>query len=306
MNKGLSICISTYNRAHLLDRTLRGIARINVPENVDVELLVINNNCTDNTSAVVSEFGAKAPWPVREISEPQAGVNYGRNRAIQNAQYEHIVLFDDDIEPAQNWIADYFEAVSELHADCVVGPVNPKYEIPLPSYMTPVIIDSITSAYSQKGDTMKRLSPDVAHEMPGCNMAFTRSVAEELKGFNVDLGRVGLGLESGDDTDFGYRLVAGGKRVVYQPKCSIQHFITKEKLSKSYLRRRWRGDGVTQRIFDERKTKTLSFSRRLRAMTGIAKLWLKTFIYQIQRKPAQAFEYELRALRALGYLTKKH
>ena len=299
---GITIAIPTHNRARLLRRTLESLARISTPPGTPVELLIINNNCTDHTPAVVSELAPQLPFPVRMVVEHQPGLNHGRNRALSESAYEHIVYFDDDVEVSRGWLEGYCEGVERLQADCVVGPVNPVFEQEIPPYMTPVIIASLSSPYSTKGDLMMRLADDVAHEVPGCNFGVRKPVATEIGGFSAELDRVGSALLAGGDSEFGARLARAGKRVVYQPRCSIAHIISPEKLEKEYLRRRWRGTGATVRRL-ESPGHSVSLARRARQWLGVGRLFAAAAWWTLAGRKSRSFERELEAFKALGYVT---
>jgi glycosyltransferase involved in cell wall biosynthesis len=301
MTLTFSIAIPTYNRARLLHGTLLSLRELVIPPGAEVEIIVIDNNCTDDTRQVVEEIASSSPVPLRCVLETRQGLGFGRNRAIDEAKYDHIIYLDDDIEINPKWLFGYLEALQTLNADCVVGPVSPKFEKALPAYMTPRIIDSVSSPYSQKGDSMILLPDSCAHEVPGCNFGVRKAVAVEVKGFDTSLGRVGKSLLAGEDFEFGQRLVRAGKRVVYHPECSIRHVITEEKLSKSYLRRRWYGFGATQRAL-EHTTKKSRGRRRIRAFVGATRLAVRAALSRLTKPAPVAFEHELEAWRAWGYI----
>jgi len=48
MTAGLTIVIPTYNRCHELGPTLDSVAAVRIPAGCQVEVLVIDNNCTDD------------------------------------------------------------------------------------------------------------------------------------------------------------------------------------------------------------------------------------------------------------------
>ena len=48
----ITVAICTWNRSALLDRTLSEMHGLLVPDGIEWELLVVNNNCTDDTDAV--------------------------------------------------------------------------------------------------------------------------------------------------------------------------------------------------------------------------------------------------------------
>ncbi len=301
---GITLAIPTYNRARLLRQTLESLSRVSVPGGLQVELVIINNNCTDNTPAVVSEMAPRLPFPVRVVFEPKPGLNQGRNRALREAAFEHVVYFDDDVNVVPEWLDGYREAVERLEAECVVGPVRPSYEQKPPAYMTPVILESLVSAYSVRGDTLKQLPGDVAHEVPGCNFGVSKAVAVEVGGFSTGLDRMGSGLLAGGDSEFGARLVKAGKRIVYQPRCAIEHVISREKMERSYLRLRWQGIGATQRLLTPPNELHESPGRRARQVFGIARRFAAAAALQLVNQPALSFEQELEGRKALGYLRR--
>ena len=50
-----SILICTYNRARLLRETLAALQAMTPPPGCDTEIIVVDNNSTDNTSLVIAE-----------------------------------------------------------------------------------------------------------------------------------------------------------------------------------------------------------------------------------------------------------
>lgn len=293
----ISIVIPTYNRERWLGPTLDSVFGLKVPAGVSVEVLVIDNNCTDGTAAVVADKAKMSPWPLRHIIETQQGLCFGRNRGLQESKSEHVVYLDDDVVVAQDWLVAYLEAVEQLGADCVVGPVTPHFEGEVPWFLSGQVFDSIASTYSRKGGERKVLSPDVSHEVPGCNFGIRRSVGEEIGGFNPRLDRCGKALLAGGDFEFGHRLVAAGKRVVYEPRCAIQHVIVAEKLTQDYLRRRWFGAGRTARAVEPTPR---PFAKRLRFALRAARLYVRS---RTMPDGYDRFLDELLALQWMGYLT---
>lgn len=302
MTRNVSIAIPTYNRARLLVGTLASLRRLELPPGVEAEIVVIDNNCTDHTAAVVEEAMPQSPLPIRRVVETRQGLCYGRNRALEEARYEHVIYLDDDIEVAPDWLFGYFEAIDVLQADCVVGPVAPKFEIPPPPYMSQRVIDSVSSSYSRKGDAMVLLPSEVGHEVPGCNFGVRKAVGLEIGGFDNELDRIGKGLLAGGDFDFGHRLVCAGKRVVYQPRCWIKHVITAEKLSKPYLRRRWYGSGATTRVMERRRGVRKPLRRRARQAAGALRLWVRAGWAALLKPEPVAFQCELEARQAWAHI----
>ena len=57
----VSVAICTWNRAKLLDQTLTQMRQLRIPAGLTWELLVVNNNSTDDTDAVASRHASSLP-----------------------------------------------------------------------------------------------------------------------------------------------------------------------------------------------------------------------------------------------------
>ena len=152
----------------------------------------------------------------------------------------------------------------------------------------------IGSMYSQKGNHPLVLSPQVAHEIPGCNFGVRRDIALQVGGFDNALDRIGVGLLAGGDTEFGMRLVRSGKRVVYEPRCRIDHLISVAKLEPEYLRHRAKGMGLTTAKLRSMHGPPRRVSDWVKAGKRTAGVWIRWQKHRTFGTSADAFEWELR------------
>ena len=295
---GISLLIPTYNRDRYLREAIKSLNALEIPSGVDVELLVINNNCTDSTESVVREEAASHKLPIRHILETQQGLCFGRNRGIAEARYEHLGFLDDDILVSPQWVSSYFDSVQSLKANAVAGPVFPIFEYGQPEFIRGRALAIISSEYSRRGDRSMLLEPSHAHELPGCNFGVSREMAIHLGGFNTQLDRVGKNLIAGGDTDFGKRIVALGGKTAYHPGCWIKHVMAQEKLSKRYLRKRAYSLGTTSRMMTPGQMGAIN---TLRYGMGVGRMWMGVAWGYLTQDP-EAFNRELYALQAWGHL----
>lgn len=297
-----SIVIPTYNRATLLEAAIKSVSQLRIPDGSQAEVLVIDNNSTDNTIDIVASAAANSPFPIRYILEERQGASHVRNRAIVEARFEHLVYLDDDMTSvASDWLEAYLRVLHEFQPDCVIGPVYPDFEHPPAKWMTPALL-RCTAEYSRKGETASIVSADQAHEIPGCNFAVKKSVANEVGGFHPDLGPAGGASIRGEDFEFGEQLVLHGKRVAYAPACRISHLVSAQKMSEAGLRARWEGDGVTERYSLRIRGKELPSARRLRLAARLLRFAGISLMARLCGRREQALKYELRALQLKGYL----
>lgn len=299
---GFSIIIPTYNRADLLKSALQSVQKLHVPEAWSAEILVINNNSTDHTDLTAQEAAQQGPIPLRICHETKQGASHSRNRALSEAQFEHLVYLDDDMVVDEGWLLGYLEVYRQFKPDLVVGPVEARFEeVPGPDF-TQSMLNSVTSSYSRKGDDVLLLPPELGHEVPGCNFAVLRSTAIAVGRFETRIDRSGDSLLGGGDWDLGRRIVSNGGKVAYSPKCRIEHFISRQKMSRHGMRRRWRDLGRTHQAWEQIQGQHMAPRRRCRLILHIGCHYASMAIAKITGKSAQAFEHELFALRLRGYV----
>ena len=79
----LSIIICTYNREKYIGALLNSIAKNDYPAK-DYEIVLVDNNCTDNTRGVCEQFVAAHPEVIlRYVVEPEQGLSADRNKGIK-------------------------------------------------------------------------------------------------------------------------------------------------------------------------------------------------------------------------------
>ena len=130
----VTVAICTWNRARLLDQTLAGLRELVIPSGVEWEVVVVNNNCSDDTDIVIDRHAASLP--LREVHEPKQGIANARNAAVHAARGEMIFWTDDDVQVDPQWLCEYCTAVRQWPEVVFFGgPIAPWFETPLPAWM---------------------------------------------------------------------------------------------------------------------------------------------------------------------------
>jgi len=215
-----SVIICTYNRCDLLKESLVSILSI-MPDNGKYELIVIDNNSTDNTKETVRNF-----TNVRYVLEANQGLSYARNRAIKESQNTILLFLDDDIELNSN----YFEICKALYSesDCnIVGGKVLPYKVQIPHWLAPEFyyLSSVFDLGNQPMDVSKVM---------GANYTMRKSVAVEVGGYNINLGRKGKNLAGGEEVEYLNRAKSKGYKINYEPNLVVYHKIN-EKLEQEYI-----------------------------------------------------------------------
>lgn len=250
-----SVIVCTYNRAHNLPRCLRALSRMRGEERISWEVVVVDNNSSDDTPAMVQRLAKELPIEIRYTHEPKQGLNHARNQGIRASRGRLFAYVDDDIEVGRDWLAALYENFITNDADAVGGRIHLDPNVRLPKW----IRDDETKGFlgfQDYGDEPFRM--DGKRRYPyGGNMAFNRRVVERIGYFNPLLGRKGEGrkrseLFKGAETDYFHRLAdAGDARIFYEPKAIVYHQVQPHQLTKRYFRTIHSNAGYQRAYYDD-------------------------------------------------------
>lgn len=233
----ITVILCTYNRGHSLGKALESVLASIVPEGLEWELLVVDNNSSDQTRATVNEFCLRHPGRVRYLFEARQGLSNARNAGIREAHGEIIAFIDDDVTVEPTWLQNLTASLHDVSWGGAGGRIRAPQDFTPPRWLTfgGIMDGSGVLALFDVGDVPGEL------KIPpyGANMAFRKSMFERYGGFRPDLGRCGNSLISNEDTEFGSRLIAAGERLRYEPSAVVHHPIPAERLSKKYFLAWW-------------------------------------------------------------------
>ena len=303
----VSVIVATYNRGEILRGTLESLIN-QESAGVQYEVIVVDNNSTDDTRKTVEEFCKSfASHNLVYCFEPKQGVSYARNKGIVTARAPILAFTDDDIRPAPNWVASIHQAFKGIpDADCVGGKVLPAEETSFPPWLTREYWTAL--ALLDFGDEPKLL--DVRHG-PGlvaANFAVRASVFKECGLFAPELQRVKGGIGSMEDHEFQLRLSASKKRLMYCPEIVVYAHVLEERLCKSYQRRWHLGHGYFYAVmrdeqFESSKVKLFDVPGHL--YRGTCSHVIDWLIYSLTRKEELGFQRELEIQFFWGFFRKR-
>jgi glycosyltransferase involved in cell wall biosynthesis len=298
-----SVIVATRDRAPLLADTLDALSR-QVSPGCPFEILVVDNGSVDGTSAVVAAAAERACMPVVYLSEPKPGKSHALNTAVAHARGDLLVFTDDDVLPLPGWLAAYARAFSETGADYAAGRILPLWEAPPPRWLTPALHGVLAIP---DGGT-KRLTLEGMHDqiMPiGANMAIRRCVLDCIGPWNPQLGKLKNTLRTGEDHEFGLRLLAAGFAGVYEPQASVLHRVPADRLRLTYFIRWCYANGGIEAGLEQDYPSTAHYLFRVPRYLWrrIAKALLAMISGMLTGNPGPATSGAMRLTWFAGYLT---
>src|SRR5215831_13139648 len=130
-----SIVIATHNRASDLDATLGSLAALSPRRSTSWEVIVVDNNSTDDTRRVVEAYTPSFPVRLRYLFERQQGRSPALNAGIRSAEGTIIVTTDDDVRVETDWLDRIVDGLDRLGCDFVGGRVLPIWGAPPPRWL---------------------------------------------------------------------------------------------------------------------------------------------------------------------------
>jgi glycosyltransferase involved in cell wall biosynthesis len=244
--KKLSIVIATYNRSQSLLRILRSVVGQTAPAQL-WECVVVNNNSTDDTEAVFSDFAEKNPtFDLRMVTETKQGLSNARNCGIAASVGDYIAIVDDDETLEESFVESYIEFFDSFPtAMAAGGAVKACYESARPRWMSRFTEQMIANPLDL--DIAVTIFPK-SRVPAGGNMAFRREVFDRVGLFNPQLGRNGQSLVGGEENDLFARLRRVGELLYFVPNAAIYHHIPDSKLTDDYFDRLSYNVGVSKRM----------------------------------------------------------
>jgi glycosyltransferase involved in cell wall biosynthesis len=269
----VTVAVCTFNRAESLRRTLGSLAAMRVAGDLSCELIVVNNNSTDHTDAVIEEYRDRLP--LRREFEPLHGHSNARNRAIAAARGEYIVWTDDDVIVSASWLAAYADAFRRW-PDAVVfgGRIKPRYEPPVARWV--VESERVLGgpfAIRDFGDKVQPLSVAESRIPYGANFA-VRTAEQRVFRYDPNLGLAPNRRRYNDEVDVITRLLASGAKGYWVPQAAVEHCIGRERQTIRYIAAFNEGWGETCAFRDAKVTAQSSF------WFGIPRrIWPRLFVW---------------------------
>ncbi len=232
----VTVILCTFNRSQSLSKALTSIVAQVLPDSVQWEVLVVDNNSHDKTREVVDEFCRRYPERFRYLFEPNPGKSYALNAGISAAAGEILAFMDDDVTVEREWLQNLTVPLRDGEWAGAGGRILPDWNCQPPKWLPRA------DRYALAPLAVFDLGAEAGSldESPfGTNMAFRKKMFSKHGDFRTDLGpRPGSEIRN-EDTEFGLRLLAAGEKLRYEPSAVVYHAVPKTRLQKRYFLKWW-------------------------------------------------------------------
>ena len=208
-----SIIIASYNRAASLLQFVRELSHQVVPDNVDWEVVIVDNNSTDGTKSAIAPLVEEDSRRFKYLLESRQGKSMALNTGLRAATGEILVFTDDDCVPDPKWLATI---ALEFASDPSLSVLGGRVEL-YDKQDQPVTIRNFPER------TLIESRDQLFLFLIGANMSIRRKVLDAVGEFDPFLGpgsRIGAVME---DLDLLYRVYRKKFKIVYSPDMLVYH-----------------------------------------------------------------------------------
>lgn len=239
----VSVIVCTRNRSRLLADACATMLEMEAP-NLDWELLIVDNDSTDDTLQLAKGVEKANPERVRVMVEKEVGLSATRNAGIRAARGRILAFLDDDAFPAKDWVSGIAEALARPQVLCAGGPVEPLFQGELPDWL-----DDRFLPYLTVWDKGPEILPLTYNEYPrGANIAYRAEAFERFGPFSPHLGRKGRSLTSCEEIEHCLRIERGGGQIVYTPAARVRHWVDASRITPEWMVNRFAAQGRSEAI----------------------------------------------------------
>ncbi|NUE02278.1 glycosyltransferase family 2 protein [Halorubraceae archaeon YAN] len=199
----MSVIIPVYNDRDGVATTLESLSKQDL---AGIEVLVVDNNSTDNTSLFLRSYAEDHEW-LKYLVEAEVQSSYAaRNTGLEHATGELIAFIDADMTVPERWAHDTRQEFTDREIDylgCAVELVIEGDE-------------TVFDRYDQFTGFPIKTYIETQQFCPTCCLVVRRSVID-------DVGRFDSRLVSGGDKEFGNRVADAGYELVFADDIVLQH-----------------------------------------------------------------------------------
>ena len=211
---GVTVIVCTYDRRPLLEG-LVGTILSQLPVDYPLEVLIVDNNCSDGTAEYAKALARDNP-AFSYLFEPRQGLSHARNAGAGAAKHGFLMYLDDDALLPPHYLPTLGPRLAQNEPDFFGGPLYPLYLDPKPDW------------FPESLEIRKKADRSGFHNsivLTGANYGVKKSVLDMVGGFNprygMSGGKVGM-LEERLVIETYRRLVPPERQKIYY---GLDHFI---------------------------------------------------------------------------------
>lgn len=236
--EGISVIICCYNSANRITPTLEHLFLQKIELDLHWEIIVVDNNCKDNTNEIASSLLATySPVPSKVVSQPIPGLMNAREMGIEQSTFNCLLFVDDDNSLCNNYVSSIYNALRNNPSYGMIGGKGiPVIEGNTPDWFTEL---SHCFAVGHQGTSHEDELTET-DDLYGAGMIIRYEAIYKIKnaGFqSLLVGRKGASLSSGEDSEIAWAIKMAGYKIGYISSLTFDHHLPQGRLNWEYMKK---------------------------------------------------------------------
>lgn len=210
----ITIIVATFNGEDTLAESLESLNRIQTDSIVELSIVYVDNNSTDNTSNILNQFECK--FPFYSLKQTKKGKNAALNTVFEYPEYlgDLLIFSDDDVIFPSDFVSRYVSVASQFQNIKIFGG---RIDAKWPQRPSDALINGIDKVVAfaitpeDWGYETGLIDPVKIH---GPNMAISKELFAEVL-FNESIGPNGENYMMGSETELLFQLKSKGLKAYF-------------------------------------------------------------------------------------------
>jgi dolichol-phosphate mannosyltransferase len=117
----LSVVVPAHNEEGCIDGTISALVTTLVAEKIPHEIVVVNDNSTDSTQALLDNLCARFPSVRYVNNDPPNGFGFAVRRGLEEFTGDCVAIYMADASDVPADLVRYYRVMLEKNVDCVFG-----------------------------------------------------------------------------------------------------------------------------------------------------------------------------------------
>lgn len=249
MKVGISFIVPFYNASNRISETVLSLLNLSISDQLEIQLVFVDNNSDDDSVSIIKNLllaNQRSQISAVIVKEYKSGRAHALKKGILQSVHEIICHVDDDNRLMPDFainLGNYYAENAEIDACGAMGFPITDVGVEFPAWFEE---NMYSYAVGDPIGASRTLSPEKDWVYGAC-FSYRKKVfnAIEDSGFTFILkGRSGNLLLSGEDMEFLLAIFYLKFSVGFNQELQFQHYIPRERLTISYLRKITYGFGL--------------------------------------------------------------
>lgn len=248
----ITVALCCYNSSSRLKPTLEHLFKQKLNSDIEWELLIIDNNSSDNTSEIAQDIWTKFNSNIsfKIIEEETPGLSYARKKAVNSAEGEILIFCDDDNWLDENYLQIAYDFMRENPGVGVLGGKGHAISsIDFPDWFL-----TYQGSYAAGVQNIESGKINGRGFVWGSGMVVrTKEILSLYNfGFSSNLtGRKGANLNAGDDSEICKWFLLVDKDLYYNENLIFKHYLEPFRLKVGYFKSLTKGFELSRIVLNK-------------------------------------------------------